>query len=82
VDCLSNEGLPSRLEGSEEKVADEFDIFMKDKDNAVLWLECISGRENAVRRVTELGTQSKNEHFAVHAATGEIVVRSNPSVVE
>jgi hypothetical protein len=82
MDCFPNEQLSSRFENSEEKVADEYDIFVRDKESSVLWLECIRGRENAVRRVIELGNQSRNEHFAVHAATGEIMVRSNPPMVE
>jgi hypothetical protein len=82
MDCFPNERLSSRLENSEEKVADEYDIFVKDKESSVLWLECIRGRENAVRRVMELGSRSRNEHFAVDAATGEILVCSNPTIVE
>jgi hypothetical protein len=55
----------------------EYDIFERFPDGRDLWKDYVVGLEEARRKVQELAALSKNEHYAIHTPTKEIVVRVN-----
>jgi hypothetical protein len=67
----------AHVDGKGDRVNGSYDIFEKLQDGAVLWRECVAGREETLLRLAELGRQSKNEFFALYTLTGEIVGRVN-----
>jgi hypothetical protein len=54
-----------------------YDIFEKLPDGAVMWRECVTGREEALLQLAAFGQKSGNEFFALHTPTGEVVGRTN-----
>jgi len=57
----------------------EYDIFEQLPDGAVLWRGLVHGQESARARLDELASRSKNEFFAIHTPTKDIVARVNTS---
>jgi hypothetical protein len=55
----------------------EYDLFEKLADGSVIWRVCVRGIENAVAKLKELGSDSPNEHFAIHTPTKTVVARVN-----
>jgi hypothetical protein len=55
----------------------EYDIFEKLPDGSVLWRAFVQGLEPARAKLGELASSSKNEFFAIHTPTKDIVVRVN-----
>jgi hypothetical protein len=57
----------------------EYDIFERLSDGTDLWKDYVRGLEQARRKLQELAAQSKNELYAIHTPTKEIVARVNIS---
>jgi hypothetical protein len=55
----------------------EYDIFEVYPNGDLIWQECVSGLENARRKVVELGAKSSNRIFATYTPTKEIVAQAN-----
>jgi hypothetical protein len=55
----------------------EYDIFEKLPDGSILWRGFVSGIENAIAKLKEMGSLSPNEHFAFHTPTKSVVARIN-----
>ena len=57
----------------------DYDIFEKLPGGDVVWRAFCPGLENARGKLQNLAKSSKNEFFAIHTATKEIVARVNSS---
>lgn len=57
----------------------EYDIFEQLPDGDVEWRGLVVGLEAARARLGLLAKRSKNEFFAMHTPTHEIVARANTS---
>ena len=57
----------------------DYDIFEKLPGGDVLWRAFVSGLENARAELKLRAKSSKNEFFAIHTPTQEIVARVNSS---
>lgn len=57
----------------------EYDIFERTSAGYLVWRDVVSGYEKAARRLSELGSQSDNEHFLFHLASKQVVARVNES---
>jgi hypothetical protein len=55
----------------------EYDIFERLPDGKDLWKDYVVGLEETRRKLQELAAKSKNEHYAIHTPTKEIVARAN-----
>jgi hypothetical protein len=55
----------------------EYDIFERLPDGTDLWREFVVGLEPSRRKLQELAAGSKNEFYAIHTPTKEIVAREN-----
>lgn len=58
-------------------MASEYDIFERTPSGYLVWRDVVSGHENALRRLGELGSQSDNEHFVFDLASKQVVARVN-----
>jgi hypothetical protein len=56
----------------------DYDIFEILPDGAPIWKELVSGHEEAIRKLQELGTQTKNEMRLMHVASNTIIATVNP----
>jgi hypothetical protein len=57
----------------------EYDIFERLPDGSVVWRAFVQGLEPARSKLGALASSSKNEFFAIHTPTKDIVVRVNVS---
>jgi hypothetical protein len=55
----------------------DYDLFERFADGSVIWRACIRGIENAIAKLKELGSDSPNEHFAIHTPTKAVIARVN-----
>jgi len=55
----------------------EYDIFERFPDGRDLWKEYVVGLVQTQQKLQELAALSKNEHYAIHTPTKEIVARVN-----
>jgi hypothetical protein len=55
----------------------EYDIFERLPDGKDLWKDYVVGLEETRRKLQEFAAKSKNEHYAIHTPTKEIVARVN-----
>jgi prophage DNA circulation protein len=61
----------------------EYDLFEVLSDGAVLWRQMAAGRDNAVRKLTELSKQTSHEIRVMHVLTNTLITSMNgprPSV--
>jgi hypothetical protein len=57
----------------------EYDIFERTAAGYLIWRDVVCGYDNATKRLSELGSQSDNEHFLFHLASKQVVARVNES---
>ena len=57
----------------------DYGIFEKLPGGDVMWRAFVPGLENARAKLQNLAKSSKNEFFAIHTPTHEIVARVNSS---
>ena len=57
----------------------EYHIFEKSRDGSVVWREAVTGRQDALRRLSELANESEKEQFAKHLPSGEVIHPGNSS---
>jgi hypothetical protein len=57
----------------------EYEIFEQFPDGSVMSWDVVRGLQNTRAKLERLASQSKNEFFAVHTGTQDIVVRVNAS---
>ena len=55
----------------------EYDIFEKLPDGSAVWRGFVSGLEPARAKLNELARHSRNEFFAIHTPTKDVVARMN-----
>ncbi|MGH9738785.1 MAG: hypothetical protein ACRD4X_09380 [Candidatus Acidiferrales bacterium] len=55
----------------------EYDIFEKLPDGDLVWRAFVVGLESARAKLGQLASHSKNEFFAIHTPTKQIVARVN-----
>ena len=55
-----------------------YDIFEKSPNGQVLWRASMIGRERSLRKLQELAAASRNEVFAMHLPTKEVIATLNP----
>jgi hypothetical protein len=55
----------------------EYDLFEKLFDGSVVWRRFVRGLETARAKLGEFASRSKNEFFAIHTPTKDIVERVN-----
>jgi hypothetical protein len=55
----------------------EYDIFERLPDGTILWKDFVVGLEQTRNKLQELAALSKNEYYAIHTPTKEIVARAN-----
>jgi hypothetical protein len=77
LDYVKSSVIPGGLKNEVRPVDREYDIFEVHPNGDLLWRECVFGLENARRKVAALGQHSKNQFFATHTPTQEIVARAN-----
>ncbi|MFY9532403.1 MAG: hypothetical protein WBC04_22335 [Candidatus Acidiferrales bacterium] len=53
-----------------------YDLFAVDSDCGPLWLESISGLENAKRCMEQRAAESPGDYFVYNAREGAVVARS------
>ncbi len=57
-----------------------YDVFEKLSDGSLLWKKAVTGLNEALARLQELGSSSSNEHLVMHLPSKEIVARVNATV--
>ena len=55
----------------------EYDLFEKLPNGSITWRALVSGRDNAIRKLRKLASQSSNEFLAVHKPSQEVIARLN-----
>jgi hypothetical protein len=55
----------------------DYDLFEVLPDGAVIWKEAAPDHENAIRRLQELSTQTKNEVRVMHILTNTLIASIN-----
>jgi prophage DNA circulation protein len=55
----------------------EYDLFEVLSDGAVLWRQMAAGRDNAVRKLTELSKQTSHEIRVMHVLTNTLIASMN-----
>jgi hypothetical protein len=55
----------------------DYDIFEILPDGAPIWKELVSGHEEAIRKLQELGNQTKNEVRLMHVSSNTIIAAVN-----
>jgi prophage DNA circulation protein len=51
----------------------EYDLFEVLSDGAPLWRQMVAGRDNAVRKLTELSQQTSHEIRVMHVLTNTLI---------
>ena len=54
-----------------------YDIFEIFPDASPVWRGCVSGRENAIRKLEELATRTSNELRVMHVPTKTVIAMLN-----
>jgi prophage DNA circulation protein len=57
----------------------EYDLFEVLSDGAPLWRQMVAGRDNAVRKLTELSKQTTHEIRVMHVLTNTLIASMNGS---
>jgi hypothetical protein len=55
----------------------QYDLFEIFPDGSPLWRESVTGQEDALRRLKELSSQTKNEVRALYIPTNRVLVTMN-----
>jgi hypothetical protein len=55
----------------------EYDLFEIFPDGSALWRHTVTGREEAIRRLQELSTQTTNEVRLIHLPTSTLIASLN-----
>ena len=55
----------------------DYDLFERLPDGSLVWRSFVNGLENARVKLQELAKHTKNECFAMHVASKEVVFREN-----
>jgi hypothetical protein len=55
----------------------EYDLFEIFPDGSALWRHTVTGREEAIKRLQELSTQTTNEVRLIHLPTSTLIASLN-----
>ena len=55
----------------------EYDIFERLEDGSALWRDTVQGRDKALLKLEEVARKTRNECFAMHLPTQEIIASAN-----
>jgi hypothetical protein len=57
----------------------QYDLFEVTPDGSPLWLEVVTGHENAIQRLKELAAKTTNEIRVIHLPTKAVIAAINQS---
>jgi hypothetical protein len=57
----------------------QYDLFEVTTDGSPLWLEAVTGHENAIQRLKELAAKTANEVRVIHLPTKTVIAAMNLS---